>query len=108
MPPKMPKSTPVDSESSLSQSEKVEKEEGSYSKSTPVVPEPFHIMATTSEPPAAMDVTPQSSAITDSTPVFPVIVNVAFEDTQAFQRHLGLISSLANPPLILARAAAIP
>lgn len=54
-------------------------------------------MVTTSEPPAVIDVTP----------VLPVIVNVAIEDTQAFQIHLGLNSSLADPPLISSRAAGI-
>ncbi len=71
------------------------------------MPEHPAIMATTSEPPAVMDVIPQPSAITDATPVFPVIENVAFEDVQAFQRHLGLITSLVDTPLISARAAGI-
>ncbi len=40
--------------------------------------------------------------------MFLVIVNIALEDTQAFQRHLGLISSLKDPLLVSARAAGIP
>ncbi len=50
-------------------------------------------MAATPEPPAVMDVKPQYSVIRDATSVFPVIVNVLFEDTQAFHMHLRLVSS---------------
>ncbi|KAI2663385.1 CCR4-NOT transcriptional complex subunit CAF120 [Labeo rohita] len=71
-------------------------------------PEPLQKMATMPQSPAAMDVMPQSSAITDATTVFPVIMHVEFENTQAFQRHSVLISSLADPLLISARAATVP
>lgn len=40
--------------------------------------------------------------------MFPVIVNTAFEGTQAFHRHLRLVYSLADPPLVSARAVGIP
>ncbi len=50
-------------------------------------------MAATPEPPAIMDVKPQCSVIRDATSVFPVTVNVLFEDTQAFHMHLRLVSS---------------
>ncbi len=58
-----------------------------------VGPESLPKMAATPEPPAIMDVKPQYSVIRDATSVFPVIVNVLFEDTQAFHMHLRLVSS---------------
>ncbi len=58
-----------------------------------VGPESLPKMAATPEPPAIMDVKPQYSVIRDATSVFPVIVNVLFEDTQTFHMHFRLVSS---------------
>lgn len=41
-------------------------------------------------------VTSESSA---AIPGFPVVMNVAFEDIQAFQGHQRLISNLADPQI---------
>lgn len=67
-------------------------------------PEPPAKIAAVPEPPAVIDVMPKSSAVTDATSVFPVAMNIVLEDTQVFQGRLRLISSLTDPPLILARA----
>lgn len=68
-------------------------------ESTPedTVPEPLLKMATTPEPSAILVATSKLLAIMDATPMFPVIMNVPLENTQAFQRHLGLIGNLADP-----------
>ncbi len=70
--------------------------------------ESLHKMAASLEAPAVIDVKQQSSAITDATPVFPVLVKVTFEDIQGFHRHLRLVSCVADPPLVSARAVDIP
>ncbi|KAL0173691.1 hypothetical protein M9458_029659, partial [Cirrhinus mrigala] len=71
-------------------------------------PESLHKMVASPEPLHKMAATPEPSAITDVTSVFLVIVNVAFEDTQAFYRRLRLVSILVDPLLVLARATGIP
>lgn len=87
----------------------------------PATPEPLHNMAATPEPPAIIDATPElpairvassePSAIVDVMPKSSAVtdvVNVALEDTQAFQGHLRVVSSVEDTPLMSVKAAGTP
>lgn len=57
--------------------------------------------------PAILKITPEPSAIMDNSSVFPVIMDVAFEDRMSIPRCLRLASSLEDTPMTSVQAAGI-